>query len=308
MQRVVKTISKIILLILVLVLVIAAPLCLMFIIGLDAPPILQPVSGGTLKEQSWIAFSGAYMGAIIGAVGAVTIMFITIKENRKEKQESRRYEDFLYVRDKLEKYAIAVEGWNPEAVITQMLSYCNSDQIRKWVDWGEMHRRFIETIRVEYGGVRRALSQAINNIPEERSRSIELKYYELEDWEEKFSEFINKVNRHLQAIDPIQGNPKAENLDKLYSALVEDVKQGNYSWAEQTAENNPYSFFFLFTDVKTFENGETMRLGAFYMKTRFVEVYRETLLSYQVSYERIAMEIKVNIERLLVDLQRQQKV
>ena len=87
MQRVVKTISKIILLILVLVLVIAAPLCLMFIIGLDAPPILQPVSGGTLKEQSWIAFSGAYMGAIIGAVGAVTIMFITIKENRKEKRK-----------------------------------------------------------------------------------------------------------------------------------------------------------------------------------------------------------------------------
>lgn len=74
----------------------------MLIAGYTPPESLGTISGGTLKEQTWITFSGAYIGAIIGAIGAIAVMFITLNDKRKERIDNRRYTDYLYIRDKVE--------------------------------------------------------------------------------------------------------------------------------------------------------------------------------------------------------------
>ena len=66
--------------------VILLPFVVMMIAGLTPPDSLG-VSGGTIKEQTWITFSGAYIGAIIGAIGAI----INSRGAQRKDRESKVY-------------------------------------------------------------------------------------------------------------------------------------------------------------------------------------------------------------------------
>lgn len=76
---------------LIAVLVAAVPVFVMELVGANPPQALRPIFGGTPKEQTWITFFGAYIGSIIGAIGAVTIMFLTIKRLRQAHRFSHEW-------------------------------------------------------------------------------------------------------------------------------------------------------------------------------------------------------------------------
>ena len=74
--------------IVIVVFVVAIPFAVMLLAGLTPPASWPTVSGGTVKEQTWISFAGAYIGSIIGALGAIIIMFRTLAEGKKDKLDN----------------------------------------------------------------------------------------------------------------------------------------------------------------------------------------------------------------------------
>jgi len=291
-----KLIYKALLILFILILLVSVPFLLMMIIGSDAPAFLQPVSGGTIKEQSWIAFSGAYTGAIIGAVGAVTIMFITIRENKKEKIESRKYTDFLYIRDVIECYIAKIDSWSPKSYIDELSNVFDGEKNHVWRDIDEMNNKCQE-IYLEYGRLRRALSQSINNITQDCYHSICNCCDDIFEWYVQFIGFRKLVIHHCQSIDPDGDMPADRLLKELSVAMMKAAKDAQS--VGEGSPKSPYSFFDWIAGYRSIEKYKEINDAD-------INILKSIVLEYYTSYNRIPGEIKKEMESLLGNLRNQQ--
>lgn len=271
---------------LIAVLVAAVPVFVMELVGANPPQALRPISGGTPKEQTWITFFGAYIGSIIGAIGAVTIMFLTLRHGRHERLESRRYADFLFIRDILDQTMVSVDESPVQEAMEMMIHLLEAD----------FHAPDIKTLqnglrkeRTLFHRLERALSQTI--VPNQQKVSDDLKKYFLDlfSWEGAFCEFIDKILSACGSETELSrwATRRADILDDVFDTLSKDIEEENYIKDEKW---NPvkYSFVRFFPISEDGEKvSDSTSLGGKQCRTDFPLAFLNAMQRYQDMHEKI---------------------
>lgn len=271
---------------LIAVLVAAVPVFVMELVGANPPQALRPISGGTPKEQTWITFFGAYIGSIIGAIGAVTIMFLTLRHGRHERLESRRYADFLFIRDILDQTMVSIDEAPVQEALERMFRLLEADFRAPDIKTLQNGLRKERTL---FHRLERALSQTIIPNQEKVSDNLKKCFLELFSWEGAFCEFIDKILSACGSETELSqwASKRAAILDDVFDTLSKDIEEENYIMDEKW---NPvkYSFARFFPMS---ENGEKVSdstsLGGKQCMTDFPLAFLHAMQHYQDSYEKI---------------------
>ena len=300
-----KTRVKYILLFSVIALLVAVvPFVIMVIAGITPPESWRPVSGGTITEQTWISFSGAYIGAIIGAIGAIVIMFRTLRESRKEKIDSRRYADYLYIRDSLEQCIGAIDDSCTVDVISNMFELCFAefnlpDLERLFYDWKVEKKMYFK--------LQRSIAQTIIPSKENAKNAVNSTYEnfrELWAWEFAFEEFLSQIIVDFRLKDDLEDWEKhrASTTDKLYEYLSTICEEQMFRINMDTLEPIKYSFSKYFSGVRYINEPESITMGGEKARTEFMIVYMQAIKEYQEDYHKITKNINKTAEELLSSL------
>lgn len=295
--------KRILTIVIIACLIIFAPLAVMLLVRLTPPDYLQPISGGTLKEQTWIAFAGAYVGAIIGAAGSIIIMFRTISEGRKEKVENRKYADYLYVRDIIEEALKTIDESETVTVINGMFKLLEADfKIPNLTQF----ERDLSRERTAYGKLSRALTQTIIPHQDKAIEQLKSSFKELFSFESAFKEFVDKivVDNNIQEDLPNWPLHRASLTDILYTNLVEDVQSHRYNHDENW-EPVKYSFANHFNEVFFLTPPDSITLGTEDAKTEFGFVYPNVMNEYSRLYAELSSSVSVASSDLLLSLKKE---
>lgn len=280
------------------------PFFVMIIAGAQPPSFLEPVSGGTQKEQTWITFSGAYLGAIIGAVGAVIIMFKTINEGRKEKIESRRYADYLYIRDRIESMMEAKDSSPNSRFLDFMQKFTHSEIKRPNLEEVVSYR---SKFQVLYSSVRRAFDQTIIPNQSEKISSFMNCVRDLLNWQSAFYEYVDLIfDEHYMSIDYVEANKqKTAFFDELYKSIVNYVLDFRYIKDSETFNPIEYSFSDSFNEVKYVNNGRELTKKNEKAETEFIHVHGSLIRRYREQLSKIEEAIS-NAHSELMNSMKQQ--
>jgi len=271
---------------LIAVLVAAVPVFVMELVGANPPQALRPISGGTPKEQTWITFFGAYIGSIIGAIGAVTIMFLTLRHGRRERLESRRYADFLFIRDILDQTMVSIDESPVQEALDRMFHLLEADFRAPDIKTLQNGLRKERTL---FHRLERALSQTI--IPNQQKVSNDLKkcFLDLFSWEDAFCEFIDKILDSCGSETELSrwATRRAAILDEVFERLSYDVDNLKYMH-DDNLKPVKYSFVRFFPISEDGEKvSDSTSLGGKQCRTDFPLAFLHAMQHYQDSYEKI---------------------
>ena len=291
----------------ILFVVICIPICIFWGAGLTPPKAWTPIPGGTPAEQTWISFAGAYIGAIIGAVGAIVIMFRTLREGKKEKIDNRRYTDYLYIRDSIEDLHSTLDGSNTQTVFSQLAHLIEADFVipdldRLKEDYMGQRSSFLKT--------RRALLQSIIPLDSKSIDGFSDAFSELQDWQTAFLEFLEKIIVDNRICDDIEnwGEHRAFYTDKIYEELVDDYNRYDY---RMEADYTPIKYSFTrvqyegepaFASVIPIYDGLSVSMGDELVKTSFCFVFSAALQEYVNNYSEIISSIERISDSLIKEL------
>lgn len=277
----------------VLLIIIAFGLLLPFVIMWLAG--LTPrfsVSGNTSKEQTWITFAGSYIGALIGAAGAVIIMYRTINEGRRERIESRKYQDFLYFREKVEEFFSAFDAYVYLTISTlnQMQMLFSEDfKIPDIKQWNEamLNKKILQE------RVIRALKQTTLRGPEDALEYLENDFGVLSDWDEAWGEYLNLIiiNNDLYHIVSEWGSRQARDTytDRIYKYLVMDIVM-----SENYKECNGKAIQFSFSEKEGF-NRVLKDPDHSHGETKFSEVHHNAIMEYKWDFNGLVSSVRNDI-------------
>lgn len=272
-------------------------------VRITPPDYLQPISGGTFKEQTWIAFAGAYLGAIIGAIGSIIIMFRTLSEGRLEKVENRKYADYLYVRDRLEEALASIDESGTGSLIIKMGKLVDEDFKIPNLD------RFASDLsheRALYRKLIRALTQTIIPHQDESISALKNSFKELFLLENAIKEFVNKIIVDNNIQQDLSSWPlhRASLTDLLYEKLVKDVKNFDF---QQNEDLSPikYSFANDFGELHFFERPESFFMGPEESKTAFPHVYSRLIEKYIHLYSDLSLSVFTASQELLASFKKE---
>ncbi|MBR1510552.1 MAG: hypothetical protein IJ623_07880 [Bacteroidales bacterium] len=275
----------------------------MLLVRLSPPDYLQPISGGTLKEQTWIAFAGSYVGAIIGAAGAILIMFRTISEGQKEKVENRKYADYLYVRDSIEEALQSIDESGMVTVITEMFALLDANyRIPNLTQF----ERDLSHERITYRKLLRALTQTIIPNQDQAIDALKSRFNELFSLENAFKEFVNKIvvdNNIQEDFYKLQLHI-ASLTDKLYKNLVEDVQSHHYQH-DENCEPIKYSFAKHFDKLLYLTPPNSLSFGEEDAKTGFGLIYPQVMNEYSRIYAELSSSVSAASNDLLLSLKQE---
>lgn len=292
---------QIILTALIVLTIVLAPILITVIMRIDPPGFLQPVAGNTIKEQTWITFSGAYLGAIISAVGAIMIMMITLRSNRAEKKESRRYQDYLYLRDRLEGYSLSLHDNYLYKSLSVLYDVINDPELLVLPELNLLEET-ADHVRTEYYKVQRAVKQSINKTDDRVLHDLKSSYGEFEMWYITYYDFIKQTN-HYCRLGKKKGMKKAAVMDYLYKRLVEDVQ--NHNVALQGVV--PFTFANCFKEIDHPNPGENLLDGQEY-NTDIITAFSNTVVEFRDRFFKCTSSIEETIETTLSHYQKQQVV
>lgn len=278
------------------VFVIVAPLLVKWVVGSNPPFFLQPVSGDTSKEQTWITFFGAYIGAIIGALGAIVIMFRTLWEGRKDKIETRRYENFLYLRGILEDYLASVDASNIFELFYGMYDLTCGQFVTFDIKKFQEH---ISGEQWQFRRLRRGICQSMYEIPESVTSELYDSVHQIMMYEDAFLEFVEIINKEMKEIGADEWNAhRSKSLDFLYKSLVKRVEWHNYNGAGADGPN-PFSFSSYFEEVHKADKNNFASFDNVKCKTLFVLILRNVVDNYQRQYYEIKNSVSSQAEALI---------
>lgn len=268
------------------VLVAAVPVFVMELVGANPPQALRPISGGTPKEQTWITFFGAYIGSIIGAIGAVTIMFLTLRHGRHERLESRRYADFLFIRDILDQTMVSIDESPVQETLERMFRLLEADFRAPDIKTLQNGLRKERTL---FHRLERALSQTI--VPNQEKVSDDLKkcFLDLFSWEGAFCEFIDKILNACGSETELSrwATRRADILDEVFESLSYDIDNLNYMHRDDL-EPVKYSFVRFFPMSEEGEKvSDQVSLGGKQCRTDFPLAFLHAMQHYQETHEKI---------------------
>lgn len=292
---------------LILIVVLLIPFGIMILAGMTPPKSWQPISGGTITEQTWITFAGAYLGAIIGALGSIIIMFRTLHEGHKDKVESRKYADYLFIRDILDQSVTTVNKSSTQAVISQMFKLPDGDFTIP--DLRKLKEDFREEMAC-YSRLKLAMAQTILCVNSGTTNMVKESFSDLFDFESAVEEFFEKilVTHGIRELLPQWASHRASITDQLYERLVEDVERHQYRFTimEENLDiyTSKYSFSKFFEAIERPANGVQYYLGEEEASTSFIETYDSIMVFYSNSYSDIRAQIDKAAESLLSELKR----
>lgn len=274
------------------------PFLIMWIAGWNPPTSWPPVSGGTIKEQTWISFSGGYVGAIIGAVSALLIMFMTLREGRSEKVENRKYAEYLHLRDLLDECFASEDAFNAKISETfvKMFDFCGPDF--SMPDLKELKAEYLKS-PANFRRLRRAMKQSILEVPKERIKSITGHWVTIREIEASFIEFVDKVlGNGIEAFLPEWPMKWPEYMEIVYKSLISDVESGHYN-AAIDEDLMKYSFAQWLLDVQWKEDDKKLKVSP---KQRFSDIYEKAIHNYAKWHSDAVKAYQDDLEPLLEEL------
>ena len=269
---------------LIAVLVAAVPVFVMELVGANPPQALRPISGGTPKEQTWITFFGAYIGSIIGAIGAVTIMFLTLRHGRHERLESRRYADFLFIRDILDQTMVSVDESPVQEALERMFRLLEADFRAPDIKTLQNGLRKERTL---FHRLERALSQTIVPNQEKVSDNLKKCFLNLFSWEGAFCEFIDKILSARGSNKDISqwASKRASILGHVFETISKDIQEADFV-KDENLEPVKYSFARFFV-IPEGDSDTLISLGGRQSENELPLAFLNAMQRYQDTHEKI---------------------
>ena len=274
------------------------PLLIMWIAGWNPPTSWPPVSGGTIKEQTWISFSGGYVGAIIGAVSALLIMFMTLREGRSEKVENRKYAEYLHLRDLVDGCFASDEACfvKISETLVKMFDFCGPN-----FSMPDIKGMKIEYMKApaNFRRLRRSMKQSILNVPNERIKSITGHWVTIRKIEASFIEFVDKVlGNGIEEYLPEWPKKWPKYAEIVFRLLISDAESGRYD-AAIDEDLMKYSFVQWFSDVQWKEDDKKLQISP---DESFCEKYEKAIHKYAKWHSEAIKAYQDDLEPLIEEL------